>query len=165
MTQILTSQQPSIQVGPRGIGARSAGGGYSQDAQQDIQDCDCFQGPITLLSGTTDALTPPSGLGGPGSGPGVGAPTLNYVIKTGQIDAITAVAPRAGIDDGMTMSVYSDTAFVHTITFSTNCIADGTAGAPHHIVTFTNGTRGAGVVFRAFNGTWQVIGATGVAFT
>lgn len=164
MTQIQTTQQAAIATGPRGIGARSQGGTYSQDAQQDIIDCDCFQAPITLLSGTTDALTPPSQLGGPGSGPSVGAPTLNYVVKTAGVDAMTGVAPRAGLDDGVTMAIVSDTANAHTITFSTNCIADGAAGAPHHIITFT-AQRGAGVLLRAFNGVWQLLSNTGCVIT
>ena len=159
MTQILTPQPPSIITGPHGIGARSQGGGYSQDAQQDIIDCDCFQSAITLLSGTSDILTPPSNLGSPNTG------TLNYVVKTAGVNAMTAVAPRAGIDDGVTMSIYSDTANAHTITFATNCIADGAAGAPHHIITFTTGYRGQGVTLRAFNGTWQLVSNTGCTIT
>jgi hypothetical protein len=160
MTQIQTIEPASIITGPRGVGARSQGGAYSQDAQQDIMDSDCMQAPITLLNGTTDALIPPSNLGSP-----VLTGTLNYVIKTGQADAITGVAPRAGLDDGITMAIYSDTAFVHTITFSTNCIADGSAGGPHHIITFTTGYRGQGVLLRAFNGTWQLMSNTGCAIT
>lgn len=159
MTQISTIQQPSIIAGPRGIGARSQGGTYSQDAQQDIEDADCFQGPITLLSGTTDALLPPAQLGSP-----LLTGTLNYVVKTGSADAITGVAPRAGLDDGMTMAVVSDTAFAHTVTFSTNCIADGASGAPHHIITF-GAFRGCGILLRAFNGTWQLLSNVGCVIT
>ena len=166
MTQILTAQPASILNGPRSVGARSQGGGYSADAQQDIMDSDCFQGPITLLSGTSDALTPPSQLqlAQTASQPGGGG-TLNYVIKTAGVNAITGVAPRAGIDDGITMAIYSDTANAHTITFSTNCIADGASGAPHHIITFTTGYRGQGVTLRAFNGTWQLLSNTGCTIT
>jgi hypothetical protein len=152
MTQIATVVPPNITQGPRGIGARNAGGVYSQDAQQDIIDCDAFQSTLTLLSGTTDNVTPNQGFGG------------NYIIKTAGVDATTGIAPRAGLDDGLTISVYSDTANAHTITFSTNCIADGAAGAPHHIVTFA-AFRGAGVQLRAFNGTWQVVGNTGCTIT
>ena len=160
MTQIQIPEPASILTGPRGIGARSQGGTYSQDAQQDIMDCDAFQAPITELFGTTDALTPPAQLGSPAI-----TGTLNYVIKTGQADAITAVAPRAGLDDGMTMAIYSDTAYAHTVTFSSNCIADGSNGGPHHVITFTTGYRGQGVTLRAFNGTWQLISNTGCAIT
>jgi len=151
MTQIATVVNPNISQGPHGIGARNAGGVYAQDNQQDIIDTDCFQGPVTLLSGTTDAI--PAHQGG------------NFIIKTGQADAITASAPTAGVDDGLTLAIYSDTAFAHTVTFSSNCIADGSAGGPHHIVTFTTGYRGQGVLLRAFNGTWQLMGNTGCAIT
>jgi hypothetical protein len=159
MTQIQQIQSPSIAAGPRGIGARSQGGAYSQDAQQDIEDCDCFQSAITLLSGSSDVLAPPSQLGSP-----LLTGTLNYVVKTAGVDAMTAVAPRAGIDDGMTMAIYSDTANAHTITFSTACIATG-AATLKTIVTFTTGFRGQGLTLRAFNGTWQVVGNTNCAFS
>ena len=159
MTQIQTIIPPSIINGPRGIGARSQGGTYSQDAQQDIIDCDCFQSLITQLSGTTDALTPPAQLGSP-----LLTGTLNYVVKTAGVDAMTGVAPRAGLDDGVTMAIVSDTANAHTITFSTNCVADGAAGGPHHIITFLN-QRGAGVLLRAFNGVWQLLSNTGCTIT
>lgn len=152
MTQIATPQPASIITGPRGVGARSQGGAYSQDAQSDIIDTDCFQAPITILGGTTDNVTPTTGQGG------------NYVVKTAGVDAMTGVAPRAGTDDGLTMAVYSDTANAHTITFGTNCVADGAAGAPHHIITFA-AQRGAGIVLRAFNGTWQVLSNTGCTIT
>lgn len=152
MTQIATPQNSSILAGPRGIGARALGGAYTQDCQQDIIDGDSFQGPITLLSGTTDNVNPNAGVGG------------NYVVKTAGVDAMTGIAPRAGLDDGLTISVYSDTANAHTITFSTNCVADGAAGGPHHIVTFLN-QRGAGVTLRAFNGTWQLVSNTGCTIT
>lgn len=158
MTQIATVVPPNINQGPRGIGARNTGGAYSQDGQQDIIDGDAFQGPLTLLSGTTDAIAPV-----------VNAQTSqhaggNYVVKTAGVDAITGVAPTAGIDDGLTVAIYSDTANAHTVTFSTNCVADGAAGAPHHIITFA-AQRGAGVTLRAYNGTWQVVGNTGATIT
>ena len=147
MTQIQTPLTPSIGQGPRGIGARAVGGAYTQDTQQDIIDGDSLQGPIVLLSGTTDALNPH--LSG------------NYIIKTGSADAITLAAPTAGVDDNLTINVWSDTLFAHTIT-ATTLFANGTALKT--TATFA-AFRGAGVTLRAFNGVWQVIGQGGITFT
>src|SRR6266852_4240838 len=113
MTQIQTPQSASIVSGPRGIGARSVGGAYSQDAQQDLSDTDPFQLPLTLLNGTTDALN--------SHVPG------NYLIDTGQIDAITLPAPTAEVDDNLTIVIASDSNFAHTITCPAAIIAAGVA--------------------------------------
>jgi len=147
MTQIQTVVQPSILSGPRGVGARSQGGAYSQDAQQDNIDTDSFSAPITLLSGTTDVIAP--------NAPG------NYVIKTGQANAMTLAAPRVGIDDNVSINVWSDTLFAHTIT-ATALFANGTALKT--TATFA-AFRGAGLTLRAFNGVWQVVSSSGVTFT
>jgi len=149
VTQIQTTVYPSIGQGPRGIGARSAGGAYSADAQQDIIDADSFQGPIVLLSGTTDALL--------NHVPG------NYVIKTGQADAITLPLPTAGVDDGIAINVWSDTLFAHTVTLPGTGYATG-AATIKTIATFA-AFRGAGMTLRAFNGTWQVVGQSGITFS
>ena len=133
--------------------ARSEGGAYDTGARNDIRDTDCFQDGLTQLSGTTDALASSANK----------VNTYNYVVTTGSADAITAAAPRAGLDDGLSMAIFSDTAFAHTITFSTACVANG-AAALRTVITFA-AFRGAGVILRAFNGTWQVVGATGVSFS
>lgn len=146
MTQIQTVRQPSIGQGPRGIGARVSGGAYTQDGQQDLIDSDALQGPITELSGTTDAVAP--------NVPG------NYVVKTGQINAMTLAAPRVGIDDNLTISIYSDTLFAHTLT-TVALLANGTA--IKSVATFA-AFKGSGLMLRAFNGVWQVVSQTAVAF-
>jgi len=141
MTQIQTPRQPSIITGPRGVGARSVGGAYSADAQQDLIDTDPLQaGPIEL-SGTTDVINPQ--VGG------------NYIVKTGQINAMTLAAPRVGIDDGVTIGVFSDTLFAHTITCPAAIIAAGVAVKT--VITFP-AFKGGGVLLRAYNGVWQIIG-------
>jgi len=141
MTQIQTPRQPNIVAGPRGIGARTAGGAFDAAAQADLIDTDSFQaGPIEL-SGTTDVLNPQGG--------------GNYIVKTGQINAMTLAAPRAGIDDGVTISVFSDTLFAHTITCPAAIIAAGVAVKT--VITFP-AFKGGGVTLRAYNGTWQIIG-------
>jgi hypothetical protein len=141
MTQIQTPVLPNISQGPRGIGARNAGGVYSQDGQQDIIDGDSFQGPETLLSGTTDAI--------------VNHVAGNYIIKTAGVDAITLFAPTAGIDDGLSINIWSDTANAHTVTLPSAVFASGKAQST--VATFA-AFRGAGISLRAFNGVWQVIG-------
>lgn len=147
MTQIQTPDPTSILAGPRGIGARSAGGTYDGGAQQDLIDGDSLQGPIVLLSGTTDVINPQA--------PG------NYIVKTGSANAMTLAAPRAGLDDNLSINVWSDTLFAHTITAAT-LFANGTALKT--TATFT-AFRGAGLTLRAFNGVWQVVSASGVSFT
>lgn len=164
MTQIVTPDPTNIVSGPRGVGARTGqagGGSYGFDAQQDIIDADCFQGSPTKLSGTTDNVTPLGPLTQSGLQTHLGG---NYEVETAGVDAMTGVAPTAGVDDGLTIGVYSDTTNAHTITFATNCVADGAAGGPHHIITFA-AFKGAGVLLRAWNGLWQVLGATGVTIT
>ncbi len=139
MTQIATVVKPSIITGPRGLGARNVGGAFSQDAQQDIIDCDSLCGPITQLTGTTDVLDPHN------SG--------NYIVKAGAIDAMTLAAPTAGVDDGVTINVWSDTLFVHTIT-TVALFANGAALA--NVATF-KAFKGSGLTLRAFNGVWHVL--------
>ena len=148
MTQILTTQQASIQSGPRGLGARATGGAYTFDCQTDIIEGDALQGPVTLLSGTTDAICP---VINPVSGAHAGG---NFVIKTAGVDAITLPTPVATIDDGLSVAIYSDTTNAHTVTAASACIANG--AALNTVVTF-KAFRGSGVQLRAFNGTWQVM--------
>lgn len=141
MTQIATPRTPNIITGPRGVGARSVGGAYSQDAQQDLIDTDPFQGGPIELSGSTDVLN--SQAGG------------NYIVKTAGVDAMTLAAPRVGIDDGVSINVFSDTANAHTITCPAAIIAAGVALKT--VITFP-AFRGGGVSLRAYNGVWQIVG-------
>ncbi len=147
MTQIATVRTPSEPQGPRGIPARGLGGAYAPREQQDIIDGDAFEGPITELSGTTDAIDPTK--------PG------NYIIKTGQIDAITIGAPRVGLDDNLSICIFSDTLFAHTITGPAGSFAVGSATVKTTITLLA--FRGSGVILRAYNGVWQVTGNSGPA--
>jgi len=130
----------------RGLLMRS-GGSFTQDSMQDVIDGDAFEGPITLLTGTADVINPHV------SG--------NYIVKTGSADAMTLAAPTVGADDGLSISVFSDTLFAHTIT-ATSLFANGTALKT--TATFA-AFRGAGISLRAFNGVWQVIGVSNVPLT
>lgn len=147
MTQIQTPLTPSITQGPRGVGARSVGGAYSADAQQDLIDNDSFEGGITSLTGTTDAINPH--IAG------------NYVIDTGGADAITLAAPTSDVDDGLSINIWSDTNFAHTVTAAA-LFANGTALKT--TATFA-AFRGAGLTLRAMDGVWHVVGQTGITFT
>jgi hypothetical protein len=150
MTQIQTERIPSIGQGPRGIGARSSGGAYSQDCQSDLIDADAFQGGLNILTGTTDAIIIPPQFNYPY--------TYNFIISTGSADAITLTLPRVGLDDNFAIAIYSDTAFAHTVTLPSAAFSTG--AGQHSVATFP-AFRGAGLTLRAFNGTWQVISSTG----
>jgi hypothetical protein len=127
----------------RGVGPHQ--GAFDTSAQQDLIDTDSFQGPITYLKGTADALNPHV--------------AGNYVVTTGSADGMTLTAPTALIDDGLTINVWSQTAFAHTIT-ATSLIAAGVAAKT--TITFP-AFAGAGVTLRAINGLWHLVGAGGGA--
>jgi hypothetical protein len=115
-------------------------GSFDQSAAQDINDTSVFTGPIVKLTGLLDTINPHQ------SG--------NYVVtQAGAPDVMTLTAPTAGTDDGLMISVISDTTCAHTIT-ATSLLANGTA--LKSLATFA-AFRGAGVVLRAYNGVWQVI--------
>ena len=141
MTQIQTQRIANIIQGPRGIGARAAGGAYTQDCQSDLSDGDSFQQAPVEISGSSDAINPHI------SG--------NYVIKTAGVDAITLGAPTAGVDDGVSINIWSDTANAHTVTLPSALFASGQA--LHGLATFP-AFRGAGMSLRAYNGAWHVVG-------
>ena len=142
MTQIQTPSVPNINQGPRGIGARNAGGAYTADAQQDIIDTDSFEGGIVVLTGTTDAINPHV--------------AGNYIIDTpGGIDAITLGAPTPEVDDGLSINIWSDSNFAHTITCPSAIIA---AGVALKTVITLAAFKGAGVSLRAIDGNWHIIG-------
>jgi hypothetical protein len=139
----------------RGVQNHS-GGAFDQSAQQDVVDGDSFQGPLTQLFGVAanpDAINPHV------SG--------NYMIMSAAVDPITlgvpiTGGPSVGGDDGVSINIWSDTAFAHTVTLPSAKFARGSAGLAT-VGTFT-AQRGAGCTLRAWNGTWQVVGVSNVAF-
>ncbi|HXL23835.1 MAG TPA: hypothetical protein VOA78_15335 [Candidatus Dormibacteraeota bacterium] len=106
---------------------------------QQIVDCDSLQGPVIFLNGLADVINPHV------SG--------NYVIRSSAADLMTLGAPTAGIDDNLSINIWSDAAFVHTIT-TVALFANGAALA--NVATF-KAFKGSGVSLRAFNGVWQVL--------
>jgi hypothetical protein len=140
-----------------------SGGSYDQASQQDECDADSFQAGITQLLGvaaTPDVLNPH--IAG------------NYIISSGAVDPVTLGLPfvggpstiqsngAIGGDDNMTINIWSDTAFAHTVTLPSAGYATG-AGMKT-IATFA-AQRGAGMTLRAWNGTWQIIASIGITFS
>src|SRR5271157_3175487 len=132
----------------RGVQNHS-GGAYDASAQQDILDGDPFQGSITLLSGTADVIN--------------GHVSGNYIItQSGGADGIVLGAPTAGVDDGLSIAIWSNTAQAHTITCTGNLLT-GTSGKTG-VLTLAN-VAGSGVLLRAYGGKWMVVGAQTVTYT
>ncbi len=146
----------------RGI-QNHGGGSYDESQRQDIIDGDSFQGPITKLlgvAGSPDAINPH--IAG------------NYIIESGAVDPITLGLPNIGGpstlqssgaiggDDGLTINIWSDTAFAHTVTLPS---AEYAAGAGLKTIATFAAQRGAGLTLRAWNGTWQVVSQSGIVFS
>jgi len=124
------------------------GGAYDASAQQDMIDGDGFQGPITVLSGSADVINPHV--------------AGNYVVNTAGVDGIVLGAPTAGVDDNLSIAIWSNTANAHTVT-STGNLLTGTSGKTG-VLTFA-GVAGSGVSLRAYGGKWMVIGAQTITYT
>lgn len=131
----------------RGVG-NHAGGSYDGSAAQDIIDGDGFEGPITVLSGTADVIN--AHVAG------------NYVVNTGSADAMVLGAPTAGVDDNLSIAIYSNTAFAHTLT-ATGLLQTGQSGKTG-VITFA-AFAGSGVSLRAYQGKWQVLGGQSLTYT
>jgi hypothetical protein len=142
----------------RGI-QNHGGGSYDQSSMQDIMDGDSMQGGLTSLVGVAaapDAINPHT------SG--------NYIIDSTAVDPITLGLPTSEVDDGLSVSIYSDSAFAHTVTLPSAQFKTGTA-TPKTIATFA-AFAGAGMTLRAMDGSWHVIsvasgtsGTNSVTFT
>jgi hypothetical protein len=127
-----------------------AGGSFDQAEILDIVQTDPFQSKyITVLSGTTDAINPYNANGN------------NYVINTGSADATTLVAPVSGADDGLVISLVSNTAYAHTLT-STGNLQTGASGTG--VLTMA-AYAGCTILLRAYQGKWQLIGSVGITVT
>lgn len=126
----------------RGLGAHL--GAFDASAAQDVQDGDAFQALPTVLSGAADVINPHK------SG--------NYIINTAGVDAITLGLPTVGADDNLSIAIYSATTNAHTITLPSAQLAPGVAlKTTAALAAFA----GAGILLRAWNGTWQVVGSAG----
>jgi len=122
-------------------------GALTGDVIQQMSDGDAMQGLPILLTGSANVINPHV------SG--------NYIIKTAGVDAMTLGAPSVGVDDNLSIAIFSDTLFAHTVT-ATNLFAN--ASALKTTATFA-AFRGAGIILRAFNGVWQVLNNTAVTLS
>jgi hypothetical protein len=119
-------------------------GAFDARACQNVIDTDAFQGPISVLSGSADAINPH--LSG------------NYEISTAGVDAMTILAPTSGVDDNLSISIFSTTLYAHTLT-SVALFQTGASGT--NVLTFA-AYAGAGVTLRAYKGFWQLVGQCGI---
>lgn len=129
----------------RGVQNHS-GGSYDGSAIQDLVDTDSFEGPITSLTGVAanpDAINPH--IAG------------NYLIDSGAVDPITLGLPTSEVDDGLSINIWSDSNFAHTITLPSANFKTGKALTT--VCTFP-AFAGAGISLRAIDGFWHVIGAS-----
>jgi hypothetical protein len=132
----------------RGLSGGNFQGSFDAGAQKALTDSDSFILSPSVLSGSADAVNPHTG--------------GNFIISTAGVDAITLAAPTAGVDDNLTISIYSDTTNAHTVTMPSALLAAGVALKT--IATFA-AFRGAGISLRAYNGVFQVIASTGIVLS
>jgi hypothetical protein len=85
----------------------------------------------------------------------------NYVITDAGAAALTLAAPTAGTQDGLTIQIFSSTAFAHTLT-ATGLLQTGAAAV--NVATFA-AHAGAGLTLVAFNGLWMVSASVGITFS
>lgn len=84
-----------------------------------------------------------------------------YVVtKTGSAGAFTLSAPTATTDDGLTITVTSNTAYAHAIT-ATGLLQTGTASV--NSATFA-AYAGASITLMAYQGKWNVLNSNAVTF-
>jgi hypothetical protein len=83
----------------------------------------------------------------------------NIYISKASAAVMTLAAP-ATTQDGLTLTITSNTAAAHTIT-GVALIADGVSGSPHSTATF-GAFKGASITLMANTGLWNVVSALGV---
>lgn len=87
----------------------------------------------------------------------------NYVITKAGVAALTLAAPTATVDDGLELTVTSNTANAHTIT-ATSLINNGTTGGPHTTATFA-AFPGASITLMAYQAEWYVVAVNNVVIS
>jgi hypothetical protein len=85
----------------------------------------------------------------------------SYVVTKAGVAVLTLAAPTVGTDDGIVISIRSDTAFAHTLT-ATGLLGTGTASTD--VATFA-ARLGSGLALMAFQGKWLVENSVGVTFS
>jgi len=84
-----------------------------------------------------------------------------YPVTKAGVAAMTLAAPTSGTDDGVIITITSNTAYAHTLT-STGLLQTGAAGV--NLATFA-AFAGASVTLMAYRGKWNVIASTGITFS
>ena len=110
--------------------------------------------PLTALQSTTPTALSVNGAIPPHTG-------HTYVITKAGVLADTLAAPTAGTDDGIEITVTSNTANAHTIT-ATGLLQTGTASV--NVATFA-AQPGAGLTLMAYGGKWNVLASVGITFS
>lgn len=85
----------------------------------------------------------------------------SYVITKAGVAALTLAAPTATTDDGLSISLISNTANAHTLT-ATGLFGAGTASV--NLATFA-AFAGAGLVLIAYQGKWLVRSSNAITFS
>lgn len=86
------------------------------------------------------------------------------ITKTGSFAALTQAAPASSAagGDGVLITITSDTAFAHTVTYTGSLLDSGSAA----VLTATfNANKGASLTYISYNGRWKVLSANGVSFS
>jgi hypothetical protein len=86
-------------------------------------------------------------------------PVTVNLTKATALSSTTLAAPSVA-NDGLRLTITSQTAAAHVIT-ATTLINDGVSGAPHTTLTFA-AFPGASITLQAQNGLWNVISSTAV---
>ncbi len=102
---------------------------------------------LTALSSSADAVPPHT--------------PATYVITKAGVDAMTLAAPTATTDDGLVITITSDTANAHTLT-ATGLLNTGAAAV--NVATFA-AHAGAGLSLMAYQGAWNVMSQIGITFS
>lgn len=110
--------------------------------------------PITQLQSTTPAALAASGAVPPHVG-------HTYVVTKAGVAALTLAAPTATTDDGIEITITSNTANAHTLT-ATGLFQCGTSAV--NLATFA-AQAGAGLTLMAYQGKWNVIASVGITFS
>lgn len=84
-----------------------------------------------------------------------------YVITKAGVLADTLAAPTATTDDGIEITITSNTANAHTVT-ATGLLQTGTASV--NVATFA-AFAGAGLTLMAYQGKWNVLASVGITFS
>ena len=85
----------------------------------------------------------------------------SFVITKAGIFAGTLAAPVVGTDDGLEITITSNTAFAHTVT-ATGLFQSGSASV--NLATFA-AFAGASITIQAYQGKWNVVGLVGVTLS